>query len=55
MTPKQVSFVNEAIKCIKQTREWLDMAMYFSGKMPEEEFKRIREAYDLVCKANDKL
>ena len=56
MTPKQLDNIREAIKCIQTARKWLDMAMYYSGaEMPENEFKKVREAYDFLCKANDKL
>ena len=56
MTSKQISFINQAKESIKQARQWLDMAMFFSGdEMPDNEFKKIREAYNLVCQANDKL
>lgn len=48
--------VNEAIKCLQSARKWLDQAMYYSGdEMPQKDFQRVREAYDFVCKANDKL
>ena len=56
MTSKQVDCVRNAIKSIQTARKWLDMAMYYSGDtMPENEFKKVREAYDYLCKANDKL
>ena len=56
MTPKQHYLISEAVKSIQSARKWLDQAMYYSGEeMPEKDFQRVREAYDLVCKANDKL
>ena len=56
MTTKQAMLVNEAIKCLQSARKWLDQAMYYSGEeMPEKDFKKVREAYDLICSANDKL
>ena len=56
MTSKQVDCVRNAIKSIQTARKWLDIAMYYSGEeMPENEFKKVREAYDYLCKANDKL
>lgn len=45
-----------AIKCIQEARKWLDQAMYYTGDpMPDEDFRKVRGAYDLICKANDKL
>jgi len=56
MTPKQHMCINEAIKCLQNARQWLDQAMYYSGElMPEKEFKNVRESYDLICEANNKL
>ena len=56
MTKKQQYQISEAITCILQARKWLDLAMYNSAtELSEEEYGRIREAYDLICKANDKL
>ena len=56
MTTKPAMCVNEAIKCLQSARKWLDQAMYYSGEeMPEKDFKKVREAYDLICSANDKL
>ena len=56
MTPKQHYLISEAIKCLQSARKWLDQAMYYSGEeMPEKDFKKVREAYDLICSANDKL
>ena len=56
MTPKQVDNIRNAIKSIQTARKWLDMAMYYSGdSMPDDEFKKVHEAYDHLCKANDKL
>jgi hypothetical protein len=45
-----------ATKCIQDARKWLDQAMYYTGDpMPYEDFRKVREAYDLICSANDKL
>ena len=43
---------------IKDLRNMLDDLMYNnSGKeqLSDDEFRRVREAYDLICQANDKL
>jgi hypothetical protein len=56
MTPKQHYLISEAIKCIQSARKWLDQAMYYSGEeMPENELKKVRQAYDEICRANDLL
>lgn len=56
MTPQQHQCIEHAIKSIQEARKWLDQAMYYTEpQMPEKERKRVREAYDLICKANDKL
>lgn len=56
MTIEQEKCIRKAVECMNVAREWLDTAMYHAGtQMPESEFKKVREAYDLICKANDKL
>lgn len=40
---------------IYNLREKLDDIMYGEENIPEEEYKKLRECYDLICKANDKL
>lgn len=56
MTTKQAMCVSEAIKCLQSARKWLDQAMYYSGEeMPEKDFKKVREAYDKICEANNCL
>ena len=56
MTPNQHQCVINAIKHIQNARKWLDQAMYYSGaEMPENEFKKVRQAYDAICQANDIL
>ena len=40
---------------IEEIRNILDDVMYGSPYISEKEYKPIREAYDLICKANDKL
>jgi hypothetical protein len=56
MTPQQHQCIDHAIKNIQEARKWLDQSMYYTEpQMPEKELKRVREAYDLICKANDKL
>jgi len=40
---------------IKNVRAMLDDVMYYTDPLPENEFKKVREGYDLICQANDKL
>jgi len=57
MTPQQHIFIDNAIKSIQEARERLDLAMYsdINHPMPENEYKKVREAYEHLCKANDLL
>ena len=56
MSPEQHRIIVKARECIKDLRESLDTVMYYtSPQMPESEFKRVREAYDAICHANDLL
>lgn len=55
MTYEQEQSISRARQKIGEIRTILDGVMYYSGVLPEKEFKRIREGYDLICKANDKL
>lgn len=41
---------------IKSIRNFLDTVMYSpSSELREKDFQTIREAYNLICQANDKL
>ena len=55
MTPRQEIMLNRVKALISDTRDVLDDIMYRSDSLPQSEFSKIREAYDLICKANDKL
>lgn len=56
MTNKQAMCIDEAARCLQSARKWLDQAMYYSGEeMPEKDFKKVREAYDKICEANNCL
>ena len=56
MTNEQQYFTSKASNYLQKARFCLDNAMYYTKpKMSEGEFKKVREAYDLICKANDKL
>lgn len=55
MTPVQQNMLNKVCEEIETIRFQLDWVMYRSEPLPDREFKKIREAYDFVCQANDKL
>lgn len=40
---------------LKEAREMLDDVMYRMMPLSDNEFKKVREGYDLICQANDKL
>lgn len=58
MTYRQEIIMGKVREHIKDLRNMLDDLMYNnSGKeqLSDDEFRRAREAYDLICQANDKL
>jgi len=57
MTIEQEKAIRNARGLIKSARYALDAAMYGDVEHPltDAEFKKVREAYDLICKANDVL
>ena len=57
MTIEQERGIRKAVEGIKEVRGILDGVMYGKDRdeLTEKEFSKIREAYDLICKANDKL
>lgn len=55
MTQQQEKQVQDVRNKIEEIRDILDDVMYSSQYLSEKEYKPIREAYDLICKANDKL
>lgn len=55
MTAQQERELRIVRERISEIRNILDGVMYYSDPITEEERKKIREAYDLICKANDKL
>lgn len=40
---------------IKELRVLLDDVMYRTEPLSDAEHNKVRESYDLICKANDKL
>lgn len=55
MTARQEYILSKAQEKIKELRSLLDDVMYRTDPLSEDELKKVREGYDLICKANDKL
>ena len=55
MTARQKYIIWKVLEQIDTIRCMLDDVMYRTDKLSEEEHKRIREAYDLICQAKDRL
>lgn len=55
MTISQEKQIQDVRNKIKDIRNILDDVMYGSQYLSEKEYQPIREAYDLICEANDKL
>jgi len=55
MTTRQEYILSKVREQIRTTRQMLDDVMYRTDPLTQEEHKRVREAYDLICQANDRL
>lgn len=55
MTYEQEKQVAKVRQVIASAREMLDSVMYYSDPISDNELKKLRESYDHLCKANDKL
>lgn len=55
MTPRQQYIMTKVQGQIKIVRAMLEYMMYRSAPLPDNEYKKICEGYDLICQANDKL
>lgn len=55
MTSRQQYIMAKVQENINSLRAMLDDVMYHNEPLPENEQKKIREGYDLICQANDKL
>ena len=55
MTSVQENMLNRIREEIDVMRNQLEWVIYRSEVLTEKEYKRIREACDLICKANDKI
>lgn len=47
--------MTKAQERIRELRSMLDDVMYRSTPLTDSEYKKIREGYELICQANDKL
>lgn len=55
MTARQEYILRKAQEKINELRNMLDDVMYHTDPLSDSELQKVRESYDLVCKANDKL
>lgn len=55
MTSRQQYIMTNVEEKIRELRVMLDDVTYRNDPLPENEYKKIREGYDLICQANDKL
>lgn len=55
MTFRQEKAVEKAKEKIGEIRNLLDEVMYYSDPIEDREFNKVREAYNLICSANDQL
>ncbi|MCF0114071.1 MAG: hypothetical protein HUJ56_01870 [Erysipelotrichaceae bacterium] len=54
MTVEQEREVMKAVDCMNKARIHLDNAMYYSSElMQPEDFKKVRNIYDQLCKVLD--
>lgn len=55
MTHLQERQIAKVRQGIASAREILDSVMYYSDPISDAEHEKLREAYDLLCKANDTM
>ena len=55
MTTRQQYIMTKVEGKIRELRIMLDDVMYHTDSLNDNEHKKIREGYDLICQANDKL
>ena len=55
MTARQEHILLKVQEGIDHIRNMMDDVLFRTDPLKDDERKRIREAYDLICKANDKL
>ena len=55
MTSRQQYIMTKVQENINSLRAMLDDVMYHNEPLTKKKKKKIREGYDLICQANDKL
>ena len=55
MTALQDHKVRMVIQSLTEARQMLDNIMYSEPRVSDDEYSRLRECYDKICEANDKL
>lgn len=55
MTNEQLSKLYEVEKNLNDCRRLLDEVMYYMDRLPDNEYTKIRAAYDYICKALDQM
>lgn len=55
MTTNQKYIMTKVKERINDLRFLLDEIMYRTGDLPDDEYKKLRSAYDDICSINDRL
>jgi hypothetical protein len=55
MTERQEFIIEKAKEKIRELRAMLDDVMYRTDGLSKEEHYKVRQAYDKICEANNKL
>ena len=55
MTQLHEQILTKVKRQLDDVRSNLDAVMYYTDPLPDNEFKRIREGYDKICEAIDKI
>jgi len=53
MTNSQAIYVEKAMRKVREARESLDIAMYRTGGLSDEEYQKVSGCYERLCKAQD--
>lgn len=55
LNSEQVILLDSVNGNLDEARKCLDAAMFYSGKVTDNDMKKMREIYDTICKAQDLL
>ena len=55
MTPRQSYIMSKVKEKLNDLRFLLDDVMYRTDDLSDDEFKKLRSAYDDICSINDRL